>query len=228
MYDGRVLAWTEKAPGVWAASVAGNPWDVVCGRVVVAASAAQCVRLLASDAKRRDYDRMFRGAVEHRRIECGAVAPPCHLKTLRYAGAWPVADRRFHVLSGWRPHQFGELNAEFGAVVGSKSVVPCSIEALALAEYSGSLVPGRLFVAGFAIRPLATSAGRQCELTMVSHVDFKGTLPPSVINFVQANIMPEMLEQIQKLAPLEPTENGEFERALARTRERANTHVPAG
>jgi len=164
---------------------------------------------------------MFKGATEHstehRSAECGAGHPAAHLKTLRYAGAWPVGDRVFHVLSGWRPHSFGmDDNGEMGVVVGSKSVVPESIEALQIGDQTQVGVQGRLFLAGFTIRPLDPKGGsHQCEVTMVSHVDFGGTLPPSMINFVQANVMPEMLEQIQRLAPRESSVNGDFERGLA-------------
>ena len=221
MYDNKVFSWTEKASGVWVASLEGseaNPWDMVCGRVVVSASVCQCAQLLVDYSKRRGYDRMFKGAVEHRGVEVGGLNPGAHLKTLRYAGAWPVGDRIFHVLSGWRPHQFGNStnNDELGAVVGSKSVVPGSIEALQIGEQPQVGVQGRLLLAGFTIRPLDSNrGGPQCEVTMVSHVDFGGTLPPSMINFVQANVMPEMLEKIQNLAPKESTVNGDFGRGLA-------------
>jgi len=57
MYDKKVFAWAEKASGVWVASLESadaNPWEVVCGRVVVPASVGQCVQLLGKDARRRD------------------------------------------------------------------------------------------------------------------------------------------------------------------------------
>jgi len=208
-YEVETLSWElrtrTKDVMVWSSTIPDNPWDVVCGQVEVAASVQQLVSLLADYNKRASYDTKFRYAVEHGDVDAGDAVRGASLRTLVYAGAWPVADRQFRVLSAWSPwHVFGESDP-VGAIVSSRSVLSSAMpgpvdSAKALSELA-TQVCARIHVAGFAIYPL--EGNTRCNLTMVSHINFGGNMPSPVINLVQTKVMPEMLQKISAIAPLE-------------------------
>jgi hypothetical protein len=118
-YSSAVLTWklcsASDQVKVWAATVGDNPWEVVCGRTVVAASLEQLTVLLTDNDRRSSWDKQLRKthvyrAVHQDRAVPVSKSPPsladarvtvdstavvaAELKTLVYAGVWPVADRR--------------------------------------------------------------------------------------------------------------------------------------
>ena len=124
-------SWRSRDKGehveVLTTQVAGSCWDVVVGTVKIEATVDQVVSLVADDSKRQKYDAMFKNSIEHRSV--GACSSS--IRTLIYSGIWPVSERYFTVLSGWRPHKFPGSEIA-GAVVSTQSI-----------KFSGSDIPGK-------------------------------------------------------------------------------------
>jgi len=177
---------------VWATSTAQN-WGIAVGRVLVEANPSQRVSLWADDARRAEYDEMFSHATDHRPAR-GARGVAGQVRTLVYSGMWPVSERYFHVITAWQPHRWSG-GEDLGALISSQSVNPRAVSnPLSLPT---SFVNARLYVGGFAIRPVAPPPAQMCEVTMVSHVDFGGSLPARLINHVQSTVVPAMLEKVR-------------------------------
>jgi hypothetical protein len=206
-YESHQLAWKQRGLMadimVLSTTIPGNAWEIVCGHVEVAASAQQLISLLADYRKRSSYDAKFKYSVHHRAIDISSAIPLPSLHTLVYSGAWPVADRQFHVLSAWSPWLFGDSE---GAVISSRSVLPGAMPAPSVLGESlpdaAVHVRAGIHIAGFAICPILGEKVR-CSVKMVSHVNFQGNIPAPIINLVQTKVMPEMLRKIKELAPLE-------------------------
>ena len=126
----------------------------------------------------------------------------------KYNFIWPtkslldiqVADRKFTVASGWKSHVHSGDTVP-GALVASRSI---NVKSLCSEGSDAKFLRARLYIAGFSVRPLPDSEGKpQCEVRMVSHVDFKGSIPDPIINFFQTSVIPEILECVRNLAPNE-------------------------
>lgn len=174
---------------IWTSKCAGNPFDIVVGRVEVSASLQQIVSLLSDNRKRASYDKMLVRVDEHLTEVTYATS------TLVYAGAFPVSSRHFHVVSGWASFQCGDGT---GAVVASRSVAAPHRD-----QRETRTVLARIHAAGFIVLPILHQTNR-FEVIMVSHVNFEGNMPPPLINFVQTSVMPQILQQVSALAPKEP------------------------
>lgn len=201
LYGKDIIDWNLRSSSdginVWTGALEETQWEITVGRTTVDATVDQLVRLLSQDSARSSYDPMFKGAVEHRLL--GGLNPElggASVKTLNYSGAWPVADRSFLVATGWSRHSH---NGRDGALVATRSVSPDTLghpDSNAVSQN----VRARIHVAGFWIQPCGEG---KCELTMVSHVDFGGTMPASLINYVQTSVIPDVLSRARKLAPME-------------------------
>ena len=187
---------------LWTTAVPGNQWDIVRGRIEINASVEQLVTLLVDIDKRALYDSQFKFAINHKHFYFGPVFPEASLRTLVYGGAWPVADRKFHVISTWAPWYFSASSSRLGAVISSRSVLPISLHNAQLPSLESEHVLAQIHLAGFLIRP-STKNPSHSILTMISHVDFEGNVPAQIINFVQQKVQPDMLRKIRQIAPEE-------------------------
>ena len=187
---------------LWTTVVPGNQWDIVRGRIEINASVEQLVTLLVDIDKRALYDSQFKFAINHKHFCFGPVFPEASLHTLVYGGSWPVADRKFHVISTWAPWSFSASSPRLGAVISSRSVHPISLHNVKLTSLEREHVLAHIHLAGFLIRP-STKNPSHSILTMISHVDFEGNVPAQIINFVQQKVQPDLLRKIRQIAPEE-------------------------
>lgn len=232
-YTGTTLDWVlgsrSEGSTVRTATVPGTPWQLVAGTITVPATVMQLVSLLTDDTKKERYDMMFKRSIEHVHVD-----DTTSVKTLVYKGVWPVADRKFHVCSTWQPSDFavtsGKRGHSKGAVVGTRSIAPSFLPPFEEDESpemnTSSCVLGRIFTAGFAIEPDYSGEQATCRVTMVSHIDFAGDMPASIINYIQTTVMPGMLSLIRRHAPAEaPQPEGAVVRAFVTRNDRPATNV---
>jgi len=156
---------------------------------------AQLVGLLSDDAKRHTYDPMFQHSTEPVHLKGSELSGS--VRTLNYAGAWPVADRAFLAASAWSRHLH---EGSQGALIATRSVSPGTVLSGNGEAGVSQQVRARIHLAGFWIRPIGDA---QSVVTMVSHIDFGGSMPASLINYVQTSVIPDILSKVRDLAPFE-------------------------
>ena len=175
------LAKESKGVTVHTAAVEGSEWRCLRGVKLIKAKPKVVCDCLMSHSDLSKADDMLESV---RTVE--RVHDMAEVRWMRYSAVWPTAARDFCVFSS------ASVRDDGAYVVATRSV-----------EHSACPPPGNavraaIVLSGYLLRP--ANDGAWTELTLFSHIDFKGNIPSFVMNQLASAAPVKLLNNVSKIA----------------------------
>ena len=175
------LAKESKGVTVHTAAVQGSEWRCLRGVTLIKAQPKVVCDCLMSHGDLQKADDMLENVRTVERVHAMA-----EVRWMRFSAVWPTAARDFCVFSS------ASVRGDGAYIVATRSVEQGACPP------PGNAVRAAIILSGYLLRP--ANDGAWTELTLFSHIDFKGNIPSFVMNQLASAAPVKLLNNVNKIA----------------------------